>query len=141
MAACQTSQLQFVLNSIKLPSHNSANLTLAQLRTKAMPSPEELSANMLEQLRSLSHRMSNSLEVIMQAQYLLQQAPASGNAPGEDKWTTMIGNAVTEAVETNRELRNTIRSLSAIHAAKATDAKLAVPLSPKTNRKNANPLR
>lgn len=106
-----------------------------------MPSPEESSANMLEQLRSLSHRMSNSLEVIMQAQYLLQQSRTSGNALGEDKWTTMIGNAVTEAAETNRELRDTIRSLSAIQAAKVTDAKLAAPLSPKANRKNANPLR
>jgi two-component sensor histidine kinase len=129
------------LNSIQLPSHNFGNLTIAQLRTRAMPSPEDSSANILEQLRSLSHRMSNALEVIMQAQYLLQQSRASGNAPGEEKWTTMIGNAVTEAAETNRELRDTIRSLSAMQAAKAADAKLSVRLSPKANRKNANPLR
>ena len=50
-----------------------------------MSTPEESSANMLEQLRSLSHRMSNALEVIMQAQYLLQQSRTSGNVPGEDK--------------------------------------------------------
>ncbi|HEY1800763.1 MAG TPA: hypothetical protein VGG46_07490 [Terriglobales bacterium] len=106
-----------------------------------MSTPEESSADMLEQLRSLSHRMSNALEVIMQAQYLLQQSRTSGNAPGEDKWTTMIGNAVAEAAETNRELRETIRTLSAMQAAKATDTKLAVPLSSKANRKNANPLR
>ncbi len=106
-----------------------------------MSTPEESSANMLEQLRSLSHRMSNALEVIMQAQYLLQQSRTSGSAPGEEKWTTMIGNAVTEAAETNRELRDTIRTLSAMQAANAANTKIAAPLSPKANRKNANPLR
>jgi ATP/maltotriose-dependent transcriptional regulator MalT len=107
-----------------------------------MSSPEESSTDMLAQLRLLSHRLSNALEVIMQAQYLLQRSqepfdglpkkavPKAAVAKKEEspkkqnsdrsedqKWTTMIGNAAAEAAETNREIRDTVRRLSALQAA------------------------
>lgn len=133
-----------------------------------MSSPEESSSDMLAQLRVLSHRLSNSLEVILQAQYLLQRSRESfpevrkKEVPKEEvlkketakqevikreakedvledqKWTTMIGNAAVEAAETNREIRDAVRRLSALHAA---EPKPALPFASKRTKKTAGPLR
>jgi hypothetical protein len=132
-----------------------------------MSSPEESSTDMLAQLRLLSHRLSNALEVIMQAQYLLQRSQERSDelpkkealkkevskkeAPRKEessekqndgrnedqKWTTMIGNAAAEAAETNREIRDTVRRLNALQA---VEAKSSLTLAEKRAKKTAGPL-
>jgi len=124
-------------------------------------SSEQSSNDTLEQLRVLSHRLSNSLEVIMQAQYLLQHSRESfleaakaevenqgvtkqkvtkkevaqkeGTKQEDQKWTAMIGNAAAEAAETNRQIRDAVRHLSALRAAEANPLR-SVPASGQKNR-------
>ncbi|HZQ90543.1 MAG TPA: hypothetical protein VFA60_01985 [Terriglobales bacterium] len=60
-------------------------------------------------LRSLAHDLSNSLETIMQASYLLGQAQLDDNAR---KWASLIDNAVRDAAKINREIRDILRSQS-----------------------------
>lgn len=108
-------------------------------------SSEQSSNDTLEQLRVLSHRLSNSLEVIMQAQYLLQRSGESfpevtkAEVPKQEdqKWTAMIGNAAAEAAETNREIRNAVRRLSALQATEAHP----LPPASRSGQKNRGPSR
>jgi len=103
-----------------------------------MAAPEKLSEDVLKQLRSLSHKMSNALEVIIQAQYLLQQSELS---PEDAKWAEMIGKAGAEATQANQEIRDIIRALS---AGNAEDAAISAASSlsranlQNTNLQNAN---
>ena len=53
-------------------------------------------------LRQLSHRMSNALEVIVHAEYLLGKAKLPHDAK---KWTAMIAKAAQDAAQINREIR------------------------------------
>jgi signal transduction histidine kinase len=58
-------------------------------------------------LRAKAHELSNSLETILQAAYLL------GEAQLEDKpkrWARMIDSAAREAARINREIREILRS-------------------------------
>ena len=82
-----------------------------------MAAHEKLSEDVLKQLRMLSHKMSNALEVIIQAQYLLQQSELSEE---DEKWAAMIGKAVAEATDANKEIRDIIRALSAANGESAT---------------------
>jgi hypothetical protein len=59
------------------------------------------------QLRRLVHDLSNSLETILQAAYLLGQAKLDGK-PGE--WTQLIDTAVKDAARINREIREVLRA-------------------------------
>lgn len=81
-----------------------------------MAAPEKLSEDVFKQLRTLSHKMSNALEVIIQAQYLLRHSELS---PENEKWAEMIGKAGVEATESNREIRDIIRAMSVDHGEKA----------------------
>lgn len=60
-------------------------------------------------LRSLSHDLSNSIETVMQASYLLAQAKLE--EPNK-KWLDLIDNATQDAARINREIREILRSLS-----------------------------
>jgi len=60
-------------------------------------------------LRSLAHDLSNSIETIMQASYLLAQAKLDDNSR---KWLDLIGSAVDEAARINRDIREILRSQS-----------------------------
>lgn len=53
-------------------------------------------------LRQLAHDLSNSLEMAMQAGYLLSQTTLDTNST---KWTTLMENAVKDAMRINREIR------------------------------------
>ena len=64
---------------------------------------------MVRELRSLSHDLSNSLETIVQATFLLSEAELSGSAK---KWVEMMQEASQEAVSLNRRLREILRSQS-----------------------------
>ncbi len=60
-------------------------------------------------LRSLSHDLSNYIETIMQASYLLGQGQLEGN---NKKWLEMVDKAAQDAARINREIREILRSQS-----------------------------
>ncbi len=60
-------------------------------------------------LRGLAHDLSNALEAILQATYLLQQAKLEGDS---QRWVKLIDASSQEAVRINGEIRKALRSLS-----------------------------
>ena len=60
-------------------------------------------------LRALAHDLSNSIETIMQASYLLNQANLDETSK---KWVSLIDNATRDAARINREIREILRSQS-----------------------------
>ncbi len=78
----------------------------AQPKMEATPKiPTEVSVK----LRALAHDLSNSLEAVMQASYLLAQMPLDENAK---RWATLIDQAGRDAARINREIREVLRSSS-----------------------------
>jgi K+-sensing histidine kinase KdpD len=63
----------------------------------------------IARLRTLAHDLSNSLEAIMQASYLLSQAKLDGESK---RWAQLLQTSSDEAAKTNREIRRVLRSLS-----------------------------
>lgn len=63
-----------------------------------------------EEIRRLAHNLSNALEVILQASYLLQMSNLDDNAK---KWAVMVDQGSQQAAEINRQLREFIRSRTA----------------------------
>ena len=61
-------------------------------------------------LRVLAHYFSNTLEAILQATYLLQQANIEGDGR---RWVELIDSSSQDAVRINREIRKALRALSA----------------------------
>jgi signal transduction histidine kinase len=72
--------------------------------TKRKAEPEQIS-----HLRALAHDLSNSLEAIMQASYLLGQAKLD---PDNKRWAQLIETSSNEAARINREIRKALRALS-----------------------------
>ena len=68
----------------------------------------KMAAEVNQKLRTLAHDLSNSIETIMQASYLLAQADL-GDA--NKKWLELIDKAARDAARINRELRELLRSL------------------------------
>jgi hypothetical protein len=60
-------------------------------------------------LRTLAHDLSNSIETVMQASYLLAQAQLDDTSK---KWLELIDNAVRDAARINREIREILRAQS-----------------------------
>jgi hypothetical protein len=58
-------------------------------------------------LRALAHDLSNSIETILQAGYLLGQVQLD---PNHKKWVQLIDNASQDAAKINREIRDILRS-------------------------------
>jgi hypothetical protein len=71
--------------------------------TKKVP-PETVA-----KLRTLSHDLSNYIETIMQASYLLAQAKLDDN---NKKWLELIDKASQDAARINREIREILRAQS-----------------------------
>jgi hypothetical protein len=67
--------------------------------------PEEINLK----LRSLAHDLSNAIETIMQASYLLGQMKLDENSK---KWADMVDQAGREAAKINREIREILRASS-----------------------------
>lgn len=72
-------------------------------------SPSKLPTDRSKALRVLAHDLSNSLETIVQASYLLSQAEMPENSR---RWVEMIDKASQEAVQINRKLREILRGES-----------------------------
>ncbi len=69
----------------------------------------KMSPEINTKLRSLAHDLSNSIETVMQASYLLAQAKLDDTSK---KWLELIDNAARDAARINRELREVLRSQS-----------------------------
>jgi nitrogen-specific signal transduction histidine kinase len=70
---------------------------------------DQIPAEVARELRMLAHDLSNALETIVQATYLISQA-----APPENlrRWVELIDQASEEAVKINHKLRQVLRSQS-----------------------------
>lgn len=62
------------------------------------------------QLRKLAHDLSNSIETVIQAAYLLNQTKLDTQSK---KWARMIESAAAEAAHINRGIRELLRLQSA----------------------------
>jgi signal transduction histidine kinase len=60
-------------------------------------------------LRALAHDLSNSLETVLQAAYLLQEAKLDGQ---NKKWAQTIDAAARDAARINREIRKILNGES-----------------------------
>ncbi len=69
----------------------------------------KMSPEVNTKLRSLAHDLSNSIETVMQASYLLAQAKLDDT---NKKWLELIDNASRDAARINREIRELLRSQS-----------------------------
>jgi len=62
-----------------------------------------------KELRTLAHDLSNSIETIMQATYLLNQVKIDD---ANRKWLSLIDQATRDAAKINRQIREVLRSQS-----------------------------
>ncbi len=70
---------------------------------------DKIPAELANELRTLAHDLSNALETIVQATYLISQAGPPENAR---RWVELIDQASQEAVRINQKLRQILRSQS-----------------------------
>lgn len=75
----------------------------------AMGTSNNVQSETVTKLRSLAHDLSNSIETVMQASYLLGQAKLE--EPNK-KWLDLIDKATQDAARINREIRDILRSQS-----------------------------
>jgi hypothetical protein len=69
--------------------------------------PKKLADDTVATLRRLSHDLSNAIENVMQASYLLSQAKLGDQ---NAKWLILIDSATTDAARINREIREILRA-------------------------------
>ena len=67
---------------------------------------DKIPAELAKELRLMAHDLSNSLETIVQATYLISQAGPPENLR---RWVEMIDQASQEAVKLNHKLRQALR--------------------------------
>ena len=70
---------------------------------------DKIPAHLARELRALAHDLSNALETIVQATYLISQA---GPPENSRRWVEMIDQASREAVKINNKLREIMRAHS-----------------------------
>jgi hypothetical protein len=74
-----------------------------------MATSQKIPADVSTEMRRLAHDLSNSIETIMQASYLLGMSKLDDTS---QKWASLIDNACREAARINRDLREILRSNS-----------------------------
>jgi len=74
-----------------------------------MGNPVKIPLDISTKLRTLAHDLSNAIETVMQAGYLLGQAKLDDDTK---KWVGLIDNASREAARINREIRDILRTNS-----------------------------
>jgi len=67
----------------------------------------KLPGDTVSTLRTLAHDLSNAIENVMQASYLLGQSRLDEQ---NSKWLALINSAAEEAARINREIREILRS-------------------------------
>lgn len=70
---------------------------------------DKIPADIARELRILAHDLSNALETIVQATYLVSQA---GPPETSRRWVELIDEASQQAVRINHKLREVLRSQS-----------------------------
>lgn len=75
----------------------------------AKPEPKSRKLDQLAQIRKLAHDLSNALEAILQAAYLLNQSKLDDHPR---RWAQLIDSSSQEAARLNREIRKLLRALS-----------------------------
>jgi signal transduction histidine kinase len=75
----------------------------------AEANPDKMPVEVNRRLRSLAHDLSNSIETIMQACYLLGQAPLDDT---NKKWLSLVDQAARDAARINRDIREILRGQS-----------------------------
>jgi hypothetical protein len=70
---------------------------------------EKIPPELAKELRTLAHDLSNALETIVQATYLISQPGAPEDSR---RWVEMIDQATQDAVKINYKLRQILRSQS-----------------------------
>ena len=68
---------------------------------------KKMASENVAKLRKLAHDLSNSIENVMQASYLLAQSKLDEN---NQKWLKRIDTAAQDAARINREIREILRS-------------------------------
>jgi nitrogen-specific signal transduction histidine kinase len=74
-----------------------------------MATENKIPAETARELRKLAHDLSNALETILQAAYLVSQSELPESTR---RWVEMIDQASQEAINLNRKLREILRSQS-----------------------------
>ena len=74
-----------------------------------MAAENKIPLEIARELRSLAHDLSNSLETILQATYLVSQTELPDSTR---RWVEMMDQASQEAIVINRKLREILRSQS-----------------------------
>jgi light-regulated signal transduction histidine kinase (bacteriophytochrome) len=74
-----------------------------------MEPSKKLNSDITAHLRKLAHDLSNSIETVIQASYLLNQTKLDAQSK---KWARMIEAAADEAAHINRGIREVLRSQS-----------------------------
>jgi hypothetical protein len=69
------------------------------------PNSPAIPAEQAKEIRRLSHDLSNALEIIVQASYLLGTASQDASAK---QWAALLDSGVAQAAEVNRVLRDYI---------------------------------
>lgn len=71
-----------------------------------MTNSPKLPVEVVAQLRDLIHDLSNSIETIMQAAYLLNQLEMP---PHGKKWVELVEESAQDAAHINRQIREVLR--------------------------------
>jgi len=103
----QASQLPELADT---PRAETAPLSPAPAAKSARPSPiahDKIPAPVAAEVRRLAHDLSNALEIIIQASYLLQMTNPEAQAK---RWATMVDQGAQQAAAINRKLREYIRN-------------------------------
>jgi len=86
------------------------DLRKVKMSAQAQMEPtSKIPSDISTELRRLAHDLSNSLETIMQASYLLSQSKLDETS---QRWAGLIDNATRDAARINREVREILRSRS-----------------------------
>ncbi len=75
----------------------------------SMTEPKAIQGETIAQMRTLAHDLSNSIETVMQASYLLAQATLDDT---NKRWVELIDKASRDAARINREIREILRAHS-----------------------------
>jgi hypothetical protein len=70
---------------------------------------DKIPAEVAKELRTLAHDLSNALETILQATYLISEA---GPPESSRRWVELLEQASQDAVKINQKLREVLRSQS-----------------------------
>ncbi|HEY6305512.1 MAG TPA: hypothetical protein VI488_03515 [Candidatus Angelobacter sp.] len=74
---------------------------------KKMETTAKIPPEINTKLRALAHDLSNSIETIMQASYLLAQMKLEDDAK---KWADLVDKAGRDCARINREIRDILRA-------------------------------